>query len=303
VPTVSVVVVNYRRYDLVADCIAALTGGSRPPDEIIVVDNASSPDKADEFAARHPDVSLIRNSDNTGYAAACNQGWRASTGRFVLFINPDVMVDRDCIRDCLAAIDSDPGVGLTTCRLVLPSGRLDHACHRGIPTPSASLAYMLRLHRLVPGSRTFGRYTMSWLDPLSVHDVEACSGAFVLVRRSVLDDIGGWDESYWFYGEDLDLCLRAGKAGWRVRYVGTATATHLKGAMSHLRRRTGSLTPGELATKRRVQAAIVDSHDRFFRQHFASSTSWPLRQMIGATFTAQRVRLRLAMFLDRVTAR
>ncbi|MEX2548342.1 MAG: glycosyltransferase family 2 protein [Chloroflexota bacterium] len=294
----SAVVVNFRRYDLLSTCIAALNASSIPPDEVIVVDNESEAAKLTEFAARYPSVEVIANETNAGFATACNQGWRASSRPFVLFVNPDVTVERECLRECLAAISEARDIGVVTCRLVLPDGRLDHACHRGIPTPLASLAYMLRLHKVFPHSRRLGRYTMSWLDPLSVHDVEACSGAFMLVRREVLAEAGGWDEGYWFYAEDLDLCLRIGRLGKRVRYLGTTTAIHLKGASSHLRERTRELSPGERITKRKVQAAIIDSHRRFFRQHFEKSTPWPVRTMIRAVFATQRIRLSLATRLD-----
>jgi GT2 family glycosyltransferase len=292
------VVVNYRRYDLLASCIDSLMASSAPPDEIVVVDNESNSLKLAEFTARYPTVTAIANETNAGYAVACNQGWRASSRPFILFVNPDVTVSRECLGDCLEAIRSTPDIGAVTCRLVLPSGRIDHACHRGIPTPSASLAYMLKLNRLFPRSRLLGRYTLSWLDPLTVHDVEACSGAFMLVRRSVLEDLGGWDERYWFYAEDLDLCLRIGQLGKRIRYLGTTTAMHVKGASSRLRESTGTLTNTDRAAKRKVQAAIIDSHSRFFSQHFAGSTPWLISKLIQASFAAQRLRLHLALRLD-----
>ena len=119
-----------------------------------------------------------------------------------------------------------------------PDGSLDHACHRGIPSVIDLLVYKARLDRLAPRSRRLGHYRLSWLNPATVHDVEACSGAFLLMRREVLDAVGGWDERYWFYAEDLDLCLRVAQAGWRVQYVGSATAVHVKGGSSNLRRST-----------------------------------------------------------------
>lgn len=294
------VIVNFRRYDLLSACVDALMASSSPPDQVVVVDNESDGGKLAQFTARYPTVHAIANKTNPGFATACNQGWRATRTPFVLFVNPDVTVEPDCLRQCLESMTSAADIGAVTCRLVLPDGRLDHACHRGIPTPSASLAYKLRLNRLFPRSRLLGRYTMSWLDPLTEHDVEACCGAFMLVRRSVLEEIGGWDEHYWFYGEDLDLCLRIGRVGKRIRYLGTCTALHLKGASSHLRQRTRDLSPRERATKRKVQAAIIDSHSRFYRQHFERSTPWLIGAMIRASFAAQHVRLRMTIRLDRL---
>ena len=167
---------------------------------------------------------LLLLPDNPGYAAACNRGAAAASGDWLLFMNADVMVDAACLGAVLAEAAPDPGIGIATCRLVRPDGSLDHACHRGIPSVLDSLIYKARLDRLAPRSRRLGHYRLSWLDPWTVHDVEACSGAFLLIRREALEAVAGWDERYWFYAEDLDLCLRVTQAGWRVRYVGTATA-------------------------------------------------------------------------------
>ena len=110
--------------------------------------------------------------------------------------------------------------------------------------------------------------------------MEACSGAFLLIRREALEAVGGWDERYWFYAEDLDLCLRVTQAGWRVRYVGTASAVHVKGSSSNLRRSPSDLTDEQRATRRRVREAIIDSHERFYREHLEAGTARPLRPLV-----------------------
>ena len=120
---------------------------------------------------------------------------------------------------------------------------------------------MLRFDRLWPRSRRLGRYRLSWLDYDTDHDVEACSGAFMLMPRDILAEAGGWDERYWFYGEDLDLCVRVVRLGLRVHYLGTTTATHVKGASSHLRERDDLLGPNERRLKRQVQVAIPSRTD------------------------------------------
>jgi GT2 family glycosyltransferase len=193
----------------------------------------------------------------------------------------------------MAALE-DPGVGIVTCRLQRPDGTLDHASHRGIPTPLASAAYLLRLDRIRPRSRRLGRYRLSWLDPATDHDIEACSGAFLMIRRSMLAQAGGWDERYWFYGEDLDLCVRIREAGYHVRYLGSTWATHVKGASSHLREPDRLLGSEERLVKRRVQRAILESHQLFFRQHLAPHASLPERAAARMLFAVQRMRLHVA---------
>ena len=113
-----------------------------------------------------------------------------------------------------------------------------------------------------------------------------------MARTGTLDGLGGWDEAYWFYAEDLDLCLRMAQAGLRVRFIGTATAVHVKGASSHLRDGDDGLSAAELAAKHRVRTAIAASHERFYRQHLAATTRLPLRLALEAWFKIQRWRVR-----------
>ena len=232
-PRLSVVIVNHHRPDLLADALRALYASERRPDEIVVVetDATDAPSlPADDRAPTVP-VRLLLLPDNPGYAAACNRGAAQASGDWVLFMNADVNVSPDCLGAVLAEATADPRIGIATCRLVRPDGSLDHACHRGIPSVVDSLVYKARLDRVAPRSKRLGHYRLSWLDPATVHDVEACSGAFLLIRREALDVVGGWDERYWFYAEDLDLCLRVTQAGWRVRYVGTASGRPRQGQL------------------------------------------------------------------------
>jgi GT2 family glycosyltransferase len=285
---VSVVVVHHHTPDLLAACIASLACGTRVPDEVIVVDNDVAPGTpAPRWDPAVP-VTTIRRSMNPGYAASCNEGAAVASGDILLFLNADVAVDPDCLARCVDALRSDPAVGIVTCRLVRPDGSTDHAAHRGIPTPLASIAYLLGLDRVLPWSRALGRYRLSWLDPTTDHDVEACSGAYLMTTREALVSIGGWDERFWFYGEDLDLCVRMVERGLRVRYLGSVTATHVKGASSHLRQADSELDADAIRVKRRVQAAIVESHELFFRLHIAPNASWLEKAAARILFATQR---------------
>jgi GT2 family glycosyltransferase len=286
----SAIIVYHRSSSLVNDCIRALHDGTVKPDEIIVVDNESTDGALD------PDlvdvrVRLIRIAANPGYAAACNTGAAAARGDRLLFLNPDVTVSVGCVERCLEVLAVDDSIGIVTPRLERPGGRLDHACHRGLPTPLASFAYKLRLHRLAPRSRRLSRYTMAWLDPRTDHDVEACSGAFLLIRRDVLEAAGGWDERYRFYAEDLDLCLRVGEGGHRVRYLGTVIATHLKGALSHYATPDGSLSAAQRQVKRWAQREVIASHRLFFQEHLREGARLPVRLLVEGMFALQSLRL------------
>ncbi len=301
-PAVSIraVIVNFQRYDLVDTCLRALEASSLAPDEVAVIDNQADETALEELAQRRPSLVTVANRDNRGYAAACNQGAAGARTDYLLFINPDVTVTPDCLERCVLAADGDERIGIVTCRLVRPDGRLDHACHRGIPTPMASLAYALRLNRRFPNSRRLARYTMSWLDPLTDHDIEACSGAFMLVRRTDFEQVGGWDERYWFYAEDLDICVRIGRLGKVVRYLGSASALHVKGASSGLHSRSGRPDRAARARIRTLQAAIVQSHSLFFREHLEEDTAPPISFAVRSMFYLQSLRIRASDRLDAV---
>src|SRR5688572_30488350 len=185
----SAIVVNHRSNDLVNACLRSLLAGSIVPDEVIVVDNEGADGGLTPELAAQERIRVLVTRSNAGYAAACNAGVAVARGERLLFLNADVFLSPDCLERCVAVLTADPAIGIVSPRLVRPDGRLDHACHRGLPTPFASLAYKLRLHRLAPWSRRLGRYTMAWLDPSTEHDVESCSGAFLLIGRDVLDEV------------------------------------------------------------------------------------------------------------------
>jgi GT2 family glycosyltransferase len=289
---VTLVVVDYRNPELLGRSLARVFAADPTPADVVVVDVDPLEDLTLPEAVMSvddgPRLRVATTSDNPGYSAACNRGADGAQTEWLLFMNSDVMVEPDTLGAVLDEVGEDPTVGIATPRLDLPDGGIDHACHRGIPSPLDSLWYKTRLDRVFRGSRRFGRYRMTWLDPVGVHDIEACTGAFLLIRRDVLEAVGGWDERYWFYAEDLDLCLRVTQAGWRVRYVGTASALHLKGVSSHLRRRDSELDEGQRETRRRVQRAIVESHHRFYREHLEAGTARPLRPLVEAMFALQR---------------
>ncbi len=286
----SIVIVNHRREDLLIRALDALRGSEHAPDEVVIVD--VEPTRPLEASLRSNECLLVID-DNPGYSAACNRGAGLTSGGWVLFLNDDVFVEPGCLGGVLAEATADDSIGIATCRLTMPDGELDHACHRGLPTVFDSLVYKARLDRLLPQSHRLGHYRLSWLDPGGVHDVEACAGAFLLIRRDVFQAVGGWDEAYHFYAEDLDLCARVRAAGYRVRYVGTQQAVHVKGGSSHFKARADDLTEAELGTRDRARVAAILAHERFYEQHMEAATARPIRPLVRLMYTAQRRRARV----------
>jgi N-acetylglucosaminyl-diphospho-decaprenol L-rhamnosyltransferase len=231
-PRLAVALVHYRAEGLLARCLAALRGSTLADFRAVVVDNGSSrplgPALADD-----PRLELVTAGRNLGYAAGINlalQNLPRDTP-YVLLLNPDVLVDEGTIAATLAALEERPGVGAATCKLLLPSGRIDPACRRAEPTPWTALAKQLGLQRLFPRSPRVGRYNLAHLDPSVPHAIDAASGAFLLLRRAALEQVGGrLDERFFLYGEDLDLCRRLRETGWSLLYWPHARALHVKGS-------------------------------------------------------------------------
>jgi len=197
--------------------------------EILVVDNGSGDGSPAVVRDRFPQVRLIENRENVGFAQANNQALRISSGRAVCLINPDTIVQEDTFRICLAYLDAHASVGAVGCKILNPDGTLQLACRRSFPTPAIALAKVTGLARLFPQSRIFGRYNLTYLDPEETADVEALSGSFMMVRRATIDQVGLLDEAFFLYGEDLDWCYRIRQGGWTIVYLPDTQMVHFKG--------------------------------------------------------------------------
>jgi GT2 family glycosyltransferase len=212
--TLDVVVVTYESARHLPRCLAGLPAGT----EVVVVDNASSDGSAE--LARALGAQVVRNPRNLGFAAAANQGVRLGKGDLVLFLNPDATIDPESLERLAAAVGDDDGVFAAGPRLRHPDGREQRAWW---PFPSASATWVeaLGLHRLRRAT------------PGQDGSVPFVVGACLLARRRHFEALGGFDERYWLYGEEADLCYRAARRGWTVRYVPEAAAEHVGGASGH----------------------------------------------------------------------
>lgn len=197
--------------------------------EIIDVDNGSTDGTYEELLRSHPKVTLIRNNRNVGFTRATNQAIEVSGGGYILWLNTDTVLRRDTLRKLVDFLDTNPRAGIVGPRILNEDGSFQPQCRRGMPTPRASIAYFLRLGKLFPRSRAANAYLLSYLPIDETTRVTAVSGACLLARRKVLDDIGPLDEQIFGFGEDLDWCVRATKAGWAVWYYPATEILHLKG--------------------------------------------------------------------------
>lgn len=229
----SIVIVNYNTKKLTIDCIqSVLKSNLSFQYEIFVVDNASSDGSVVQIQNLFPQVHTISNKENVGFSKANNQAIRECNGRYVLLLNSDTIVNDNTLDKVICFMDRETNIGAVGCEVNLADGTLDKACHRGFPTPDASFYYMIGLAQKYPTSPKYNSYHKSYLNMKEIHDIDCLVGAFMMVRREVIEQVGLLDEEFFMYGEDIDWCYRIKEAGWRIVYNPTVSITHYKGASS-----------------------------------------------------------------------
>jgi N-acetylglucosaminyl-diphospho-decaprenol L-rhamnosyltransferase len=280
-PDVSVVVVHYETPKLLDECMYAIRRSIGTVGiEVFVIDNASNGFSAASFRSAFPEVHLIQEPANVGFAKASNEGLRRASGRYLLLLNPDAVVSPDTLSQMVSYMDTHPDVGCATCKVLLENGSLDLACRRAFPTPRRSFFRLTHLSKLFPRSRLFADYNMTYLDEDTEAEIDAPCGAFMLVRRAAVEQIGYLDESYFMYGEDLDWAFRLKAAQWRVMYVPTTTVIHRKRASSSRYRE-------------RTIRYFHDAMRRFYSTHYAGDMPRVVNALIIAAI-AVRERLELS---------
>lgn len=195
--------------------------------EIIVIDNSTKSDKI--FAMENPLVKTITGIENRGFGHACNVGASLALGRVLLFLNSDTIVCRDTIPKSWNYLVENSEFGALGIRTYLENGTLDCGCKRGFPTPFNAICYFLKLDRIFPKIKLFGGYHLEYLNPEKTWVVDAVSGAYLMILADVFHRISGFDEEYFMYGEDLDLCFRVKELGYKIVYLADSYMIHLKG--------------------------------------------------------------------------
>lgn len=234
----SIIIVNYNVKYYLEQCLySVMKAASGLKYEILVIDNASTDGSREYLENRFPQVSFSWNKINLGFAKANNMALANAGGEFILFLNPDTILPEDCFRKCLAFMDANPDTGALGLRMLDGSGRFLKESKRGFPTPLAALYKLTGLSTLFPGSPVFSHYHMGHLDPAENHETEVLAGAFMLIRKTILDQTGGFDEAFFMYGEDIDLSYRIRKAGYKNMYFSETPMIHFKGEST----RKGSL--------------------------------------------------------------
>ncbi|MES2514596.1 MAG: glycosyltransferase [Bacteroidota bacterium] len=226
----SVVIVNYNVKHFIEQCLfSVLKASENIACEVFVVDNNSVDGSVTLIKEKFPQINLIVNKVNTGFSVANNQAIELAKGEYVLLLNPDTVVQEDTFTKILAFMDSHPDAGGLGVKMLDGQGNFAPESKRGLPTPSVAFYKMFGFSRFFPKSRRFGKYHLSYLPQDQICEIDVISGAFMLMRKSVLDVIGNLDETFFMYGEDIDLSYRITKAGFKNYYFPHTQIIHYKG--------------------------------------------------------------------------
>ena len=277
----SIVIVGYNSKLLIGQCLIsvkkALTGiGS----EIIIVDNNSIDGTREYLSAEFPGVKYIFNDQNAGFAKACNQGFKASSGEYILFLNPDTILTETSLTDCLYFFRTHPDAGAVGVRMIDGKQTFLKESKRGFPSPATSFYKLFGLASIFPASKTFAKYYQGHLPEQENNPVDVLSGAFIMIKREVFKKINGFDEDFFMYGEDIDLSIRIRQSGYKNYYLGTVSVTHLKG--------------GSTTYNLKYIEDFYDAMDLFVKKHY-SHRSAGHRLFLKAGITIRKMLAKLGL--------
>jgi len=255
----SIIIVNYNVKEFLLNLLDSIQRAKKNLKiETIVIDNNSDDGSIPVLKSKYPEVITIENKINVGFGAANNQGIEISSGKFILFLNPDTLVNDNTFTKLVSFLNGNDGVGLVGCKVLNPDGTLQLACRRSFPTPWVSLTKVIGFSKLFPKSKLFAKYNLTYLDENQSYEVDAISGSFMMMKREMYEKIGGFDTDFFMYGEDLDLCYRVQKAGKKVFYFSETEIIHYK---------------GESTKRSKIDETKVfyDAMHLFVKKHFSSS--------------------------------
>ena len=233
----SVIIISYNSCDFIPACLKSVRDACEGIDsQIIVLDNGSNEPIIPEIKNFFPEVEWIDSKENLGFGKGCNLAEKHATKPYLFFINPDTIISKNAFREMLNFMDEHPDAGTVGCRILNEDGTIQWACRRSFPTIVSAVSKTIGLAAMFPKSKTLASYNMTYADPDEMIEVDAISGSFFCIRRDVFEKLNGFDEDYFMYGEDLDLCFRTKKMGLKNYYTPVTNILHFKGQSCRTRR-------------------------------------------------------------------
>jgi len=269
----AVIIVSYNTKPYLQKCLKTLSKSNYPTKDlsIVVVDNASTDGTVAELKVLFQDVTWVKLDENTGFSRANNIGIkRAGEADYYLFLNPDTEVLPSGLSKMVSYLESNPDVGILTPYVKLTDGLIDDACHRGFPTPWNAFCHFSGLASMFPRSLLFNGYHLGYRSLDKIHEIDACVGAAMLVRKKVGEDIGWWDEDFFWYGEDLDFCYKAKERGNKIVFNPDVVVLHHKGVSGGIKKKSSNYSNVDRLTKKRAQEARFDAMIIFYKKHYTN---------------------------------
>lgn len=259
IKTLTIAILNFNSGEYLLHClesINAVKGEAKL--SVAVIDNNSTDNSFQNAKFKFKDIEFIENKDNTGFSKGYNPALKKIRTEFVLLLNPDCILRKGVIKKILEDF-GDETIGAASCKIILPDGKVDLTAHRGFPTPWASLLYVL-------GNDSLYHLTNQLTD--RIHEVDAIAGAFFMTKKSTLEKVGFLDERFFLYGEDIDLCLRIKKAGFKIIYDPSVEITHYKGISSGLKKHSRELSEADIETRTKARDAFYEAMIIFYNKHY-----------------------------------
>lgn len=266
----SIVILSYNTKELLRECLRSIVDSEHTTinKQLMVVDNASVDGSADMVKSEFKNVTLIANKKNVGFSKANNIAIKKTKGKYLLFLNADTVVYPKTLETMVKFMVKNSDVGAATCRVELPNGRLDDSCHRGFPTPWQAFCHFSGLSRIFPKWQIFAGYNLTYLDQNTIHEIDSCSGAFMIVKRQAGEEVSWWDEDFFWYGDDLDFCFRLKERGWKVYFVPTVKILHYKGVSGGIKKISKHLTTATREIRIRATNARFEAMKIFYKKHY-----------------------------------
>ncbi len=296
----SIVILNYNTKELLQDCLSSIADSKLKDTEVIVIDNASTDDSAraveklfssSKYKTQNTKYYILKNSENLGFAKGNNTARKKASGEYVLFLNSDTIVTKEALEGTQLYLGEHQEVGALTCKVVLKNNKSDLDTRRSFPTPWVAFTHFSHLDRLLPTSKLFAKYWYGYISENETHEIDSLQGAFFLVRKKLLDQVGWFDEDYFLDGEDIDLCWKIKETGAKIIYFPKYSIIHLKGASK------GKNTT-QIHFKKRLKFVLagVNSMEIFYRKRMWGR--YPLYANLGVILAIKSMKaLRLIKLL------
>ena len=270
--SLTIAILNFNSGDYLRRCLESIKNVEGEAEiNVIAIDNNSSDQSFDLKDLKIKDVEFVQNEENLGFSKGYNKTLQKIKSEFVLLLNPDCLLQKGVIKKILEDFEEDKKTGAATCKIILPNGKTDLTAHRGFPTPWASLLYVLGNDSL---------YHLTNKMPNEIHEVDAIAGAFFMTKKSILEEVGYLDEDFFLYGEDIDLCLRIKKKGYKILYDPEVEITHYKGISTGVKKHSQDLTAADSKTRQRAMNAFYESMIIFYNKHYKKTYPFAINWLV-----------------------